>query len=50
MSLSAKGQQQKYVRQLRCQEQCIGHIPYYLSGLSRAYFFPTTFREIAVYT
>ena len=50
MSLSAKGQQQKYVRQLQCQEQCIGHIPYYLSGLSRAYFFPTTFLEIAVYT
>ena len=49
MSLSAKGQQQKYVRQLQCQEQCMGHIAYYLSGLSRAYFFPTTFLEIAVY-
>ena len=22
-----------------CQEQCIDHIPYYLSGLSRAHFF-----------
>ena len=31
------------------QEQCIDHIPYYLSGLSRA-LFPTTFLEIAVYT
>ena len=31
------------------QEQCIGHIPYYLSGLSRAHFFPTTFLKIAVY-
>ena len=31
------------------QEQCIDHIPYYLSGLSRAHFFPTTFPEIAVY-
>ena len=29
------------------QEQCIDHIPYYLSGLSRAHF-PTTFLEIAV--
>ena len=32
------------------QEQCIDHIPYYLSGLSRAHFFPTTFLEIAVYS
>ena len=32
------------------QEQCIDHIPYYLTGLSRAHFFPTTFLEIAVYT
>ena len=31
------------------QEQCIDHIPYYLSGLSRVHFFPTTFLEIAVY-
>ena len=46
MSLSAKGQQQKYVRQLQCQEQCGGHIAYYLSGLSRAYFFSDNlFRE-----
>ena len=38
MSVSAKGKQQKLVRQLQCQEQCIEHIPYYLSGLSRAHF------------
>ena len=30
------------------QEQCIGHILYYHSGLSRAHFFLTTFLEIAV--
>ena len=29
--------------------KCIAHIPYYLSELSRADFFPTTFLEIAVY-
>ena len=29
----------KEVRQLQCQEQCIDHIPYYLSGLSHAHFF-----------
>ena len=38
MSVSAKGKQQKLVRQLQCHEQCIEHIPYYLSGLSRAHF------------
>ena len=31
------------------QEQCIDHIPYYLSGLSRAQFFRQPFLEIAVY-
>ena len=46
MSVSANGKQQKQVRQLQCQEQCIEHIPYYLSGLS--HIFPTTFLEIAV--
>ena len=30
------------------QEQCIDDIPYDLSGLSHAHFFPTTFLEIAV--
>ena len=49
MFVSAKGKQQKYVRRLLCQEQCKDHIPCYLSGLSRAHFFRTTFLEIAVY-
>ena len=31
------------------QEQCIDHIPYYLSGLSRGHFFRQPFLEIAVY-
>ena len=48
MFASGKGKQQKYIRQLQCQEQCIAHIANYLSGLSRAHFFPTTFLEIAV--
>ena len=38
MFASAKGKQQKWVRQLQTREQCIDHIPYYLSGLSRAHF------------
>ena len=38
MSVSTKGKQQKYARQLQCQERRIEHIPYYLSGLSRAHF------------
>ena len=46
---SANGKCQKQVRQLQCQEQCIDHIPYYLSRLSRAHFFPTTILEIAVF-
>ena len=41
MFASAKGNQQ-----VQCQEQCIHHIPYYLSGL---YFFATTFRKMALY-
>ena len=32
-----------------CQEQCIDQIPCYLSGLSLAHFFATTFLEVAVY-
>ena len=44
---SAKGKQQ--VRELQCQEQCIDHISYYLSGC-RLHIFPATFLEIAVYT
>ena len=39
MFAGAKGKQQKQVRQLQCQEQCIDHIPYYISRLSRAHFF-----------
>ena len=35
---SAKAKHQKLVRQLQCQKQCIDHIPYDLSGLSRALF------------
>ena len=31
------------------QEQCMDHIPYYLSRLLYAHFFPTTFHEIAVF-
>ena len=42
---SAKAKQQKYVRQLQCQEKCIDHIPYYLSGLLRAHFFRQTFSK-----
>ena len=38
MFASAKGKQQKKVRQLQCQEQCIDHIPHYLSVLLRAHF------------
>ena len=38
MFASGKRKQQKYVRQLQCQEQCIDHIPYYLSGLPSAHF------------
>ena len=50
MFASGKGKKQKYIRQLQCQEQCIAHIPYYLSGLSRAHFFRQPFSKyIAVY-
>ena len=45
MFASAKGKKQKQVRQLQCQEQCIDHIRYYLSGLSRAQFFRQTFSK-----
>ena len=31
MFATAKGKQQKQVRQLQCQEQCIDHIPYYFN-------------------
>ena len=48
MAAGAKGKQQKQVRQLQCQEQCIDHIPYYLSGLSRAHFSDTLSRSSCV--
>ena len=38
MFASPKGKEQKEVRQPQCQDQGIDNIPYYLSGLSRAYF------------
>ena len=41
--------QWKRVRQLRCQEQCIDHIPYYLLGIVACTCFQTTFLEIAAY-
>ena len=44
-----KESKKKWIRQLQCQEQCIDHIGYYLSGLSSAHFFEKTFLEIAVY-
>ena len=45
MFVSAKGKQQKQVLQLQSQEQCIDHIPYYLSGLSPAHFFRQPFSK-----
>ena len=45
MFANAKGKHQKQVRQLHCQEQCIYHIPYYLSGLQRAQFFRQPFSK-----
>ena len=45
MFASGKGKKQKYIRQLQCQEQCIAHIPYYLSGLSHAHFFRQPFSK-----
>ena len=49
MFRNAKGKQQKKIRQLLCQQQRIDHIQYYISGKSRAHFFPTTLLEIAVF-
>ena len=34
----AKRERQMQVRQLKCQEQCIDPIPYYIQGLSGAHF------------
>ena len=49
MFARAKGKQQKQVRQLQCQEQCIDHIPYYLSGLSRALISDNLSRNSCIY-
>ena len=48
MFASAKGKQQKSVRELQCQEQVYRSYPILPFGLSRAQFFATTFLEIAV--
>ena len=44
MDASVKGKQQKQVRQVQCQEQCMW--PF---GIIACQFFRTTFLEIAVY-
>ena len=49
MFARAKGKQQKQVRQLQCQEHCIDHIPYYLSGLSRALISDNLSRNSCIY-
>ena len=49
MFSSAKGKQQKQVRQLQSQEQCIDHIPLLSFGVVACTYFPTTFLKIAVY-
>jgi len=48
MFASFKVKQQKQVRQLQSQEQCIDHVPYYLRDCRVHIFFPTTLLEIAV--
>ena len=45
MFVIAKGKKQQQVRQLKCQEQVIDHIPHYLLGLSRAQFFTQPFSK-----
>ena len=50
MFARAKGKQQKQVRQLQCQEQCVDHIPYYLSGLSGALFSDNLSRNSCIHT
>ena len=45
MFASAKGKQQKQIRQPQCQEKCIDHIPYNLSGLSHAQVFRQPFSK-----
>ena len=48
MFASAKGKQQKSVRELQCQEQVYRSYPILPFGMSRAQFFATTFLEVAV--
>ena len=49
MFASAKGKQQKGVRQLECQEQVYWSYPILPFGIVACTVFPTTFLEIAVY-
>ena len=46
---SAKGKQQKYIRQLQCQEQVYWLYPILAFGIVACTVFPKTFLEIAVY-
>ena len=47
--VSTNGKQQKYFKQLHCQEQCIDHISHILPfGIVACTVFPTTFLKIAV--
>ena len=45
MFASGKGRQQVGTTAKVSREQCIDHIPYYLSGLSEAYFFVQPFSK-----
>ena len=45
-----KESNKSWFRQLQCQEQCIAHIPYYLSGLSQAHFFLQPTRKSCIQT
>ena len=45
MFASTSRKQQKYFRQLQCQEHCIDHIPFSPSGLSRAHLFRQPFSK-----
>ena len=45
MFVSSKGKEQKEVRQPQCRDQCIDDMPYYLLGLSHAYFFRQPFSK-----
>ena len=49
MFASAKGKQEKKVRQLQCQEQYNDHIPYCLSGLLHTHFPDNLSRNSCIY-